>query len=451
MIQDVHYLELLVIKNLPFLTPEHGSPRDKISSCILLGSKEYLSYVLEKVKGNIKKITQVFCFCLVEFKIRTRFSSFLKFYGKDGFRLKFSTKYKQSIVRKYFLRADLFKSANDDTCFLFLLDFFASKKDFSKCLNSENVLSKENTLKFAIILSTTNEINNSDFGKKKINFLQNQKEKKRIKIILEPEIEDYFLQIPIKRPNIFSLHMKLSKVYFHFKDERKFDIFKCILYEFFAAFDIQMQSSLSDHNWQIYKKNNSIKNYFGCNDCIGDDVKDKKRKEMDEEKIKAFEKKYPYMLNSSYIEILTRNLDFYYSIGFNNAHSEMMRNIFEMEKTKLFENEKKKRCMLGGENVGNIKNFFLKKNIKYTAPLKIKEFVQKINYFFKSKKIWNARYQELLQYNKWLCDDIAQKYLFYLFEKFPSYIFKKYVNDNLYVGISKTCNLEEIFDKLVEP
>lgn len=106
--------------------------------------------------------------------------------------------------------------------------------------------------------------------------------------------------------------------------------------------------------------------------------------------------------------------------------------------------------MLEGENVGNIKKKFFKKNIKYTAPLKIKEFVQKINYFFKKKK-WNARYQELLLYNKWLCDDIAQKYLFYLFEKFPSYIFKKYVKDNLYVGISKTRNLEEIFVKLVEP
>lgn len=344
----------------------------------------------------------------------------------------------------------MFKSANDDTCFLFLLDWFASKKDFSKCSTLENVLLKETTLKVADTLSTTNEINNSDFGQKKINFLQNQKEKKIIKIILEPEVEDYFLQIPIKRHNIFSLHMKLSKVYFHFKNERKFDIFKYILREFFATFNIQMQSSLSDHDWQIYKKNNSIKNYFDCNDYIGDDVNDEKRKEMDEEKIKAFEEKYPYMLNLSYIKILTRNLDFYNKIGFKNANGEMMRNVYEMEKTKLFENEKKKRCMLEGENVGNIKKKFFKKNIKYTAPLKIKEFVQKINYFFKKKK-WNARYQELLLYNKWLCDDIAQKYLFYLFEKFPSYIFKKYVKDNLYVGISKTRNLEEIFVKLVEP
>lgn len=50
MIQNVYYLEQLVIKNLPSLKPKRGSSRDKISSCVLLGSKEYLSYFLEEVK-----------------------------------------------------------------------------------------------------------------------------------------------------------------------------------------------------------------------------------------------------------------------------------------------------------------------------------------------------------------------------------------------------------------
>jgi len=408
----------------------------QISRCILLGSRLLIKECTYDIRDRIKKITQKFCFCFVELK-RIRFGLLKRVYFQNGIIIKFKSQIKNKIALKAFKEADFFQFENMDSFNgSFLVKWFISENDFNNSIYLHNkYFGVENGRSFFERINSIIEEKNLTIGRYNLEIRRFEKSER--KELLDAFIEsrpEYSLNIPLKRKGVFYYYMNIKRMI------KCSDVFCELLLYFKHHFNVKFKDDLTEKDWSHYKRDNSIKNYYGPGDLLPVCIINKSAEmEKDKRKLLEFENCFPYLkkVQFSNKEYLSKNL--FSGMKFKQVHFFLIKafanfnfkfKITDNGKVEILKNtEKKKTTKISlafpiPKKKNMIENILRGSYRRGGVDNNLLRFCRQINFYFYINKVKNVFYETLKVY---MCrnfdEDIFFKYFNDILKKCSDFIF----------------------------